>query len=431
MVSAALLISGIVIGAVVCWVLTGSRLAALRAQNTELQKQLSEKSTEYEKISSRLTDESGKRVEAHTRLEETLKTLENEKNRLEEMKSAFSALSGQVLESNKESFLTLAQERLGKLLADAKSGIGDHRTAMEGLVQPLKDQLKSYEEHLKNFDLKREALDQHITTLNASNLNLRQETENLVTALRKPYVRGRWAEVQLRRVVELAGMNRHCDFEEQKPIGPEDRSRPDMKIMLPGGKVIAVDSKCPEAFLDVSAAKDEEERKTALRRHGQLVKDHIDSLSKKAYWERLDKGTELVIMFIGESALVAAFEENGNLLEESLKKRVLLATPTTLIALLTAVAFEWRQQEIAKNAEIIGRMGKELYERFRVFYEHFGDLGKNITGAVNSFNKAVGSADARIVPQIKKFRELGVQGEDLKNVNTIGVVPKIARFEEY
>ncbi|HZU79031.1 MAG TPA: DNA recombination protein RmuC, partial [Acidimicrobiales bacterium] len=241
------------------------------------------------------------------------------------------------------------------------------------------------------------------------------ETRNLVTALRAPATRGRWGELQLRRVVEMAGMLEHCDFDEQATVTTEDgRLRPDMVVRLPGGRTVVVDAKVPlQAFLDANEAVDEDTRRTHLTSHARQLRTHVDSLSKKAYWQQFEHSPEFVVAFVpGDPLLAAAFEHDPGLFEHAMASHVLLATPTNLIGLLTTIAAAWQQEALADNAREVQRIGRDLYKRLATFGEHLAKAGRGLSSAVDAYNKAVGSLERSVLPQARRFQELGVVAGD-------------------
>ena len=371
-----------------------SEAAGLQAQAAELRTQITALQSQAAALHGQVQAEHGARTGAEARLQAERQSFEEQRAMLDEaqtkLKDAFAALSAAALKNTSQQFLAQAEERL----------------------KPIQKLLGDYEGHLRKIEEIRSdaygGLKAHLDTLAQAHQLLQREAHQLSTALRSPTVRGRWGEMTLRRVVEVAGMSPHCDFEEQTSVTTEDGVlRPDMKIKLPGGRAIVVDSKVPlAAYMDAAEAKDEAGRQAALGRHAQDVRKHVAALSKKAYWDQFDGAAEFAVLFLpGESFFSAALEQDRTLMEDAMANKVFLATPTTLMALLNVVAHGWRQQEMAENAERIGQAGKELFERLAKFVEHFSGIGDGLRRAVKAYDGAVGSYEARIQPAARRLAE--------------------------
>lgn len=368
----------------------------------------------------RLKEAGELRVAAETKLREAQVSLEEQKKLLEEAKKTltetFQALSAEALKSNNQAFIALARSQFETLQAQAKGDLETRQKAIDGLVAPLKESLGRYELQILEMEKTRQkaygTLDEQLRTLAEANKRLEDETKHLANALSSPLkARGRWGELTLRRVVELAGMSEHCDFSEQETIASESgRQRPDMIVNLPGHRRIAVDAKVPlQAFLDaVNPEKTEKERVEALAAHGALVRGHMNQLSERRYWEQVGPELELVVLFLpGESFFSAALEQDRQLIDDGMQKKVVLATPTTLIALLRSAAYLWQQEMITENAKQISDLGRDVYDRLKTFLGHFQTLGSSIQKAVESYNRAVGSMEGRVLVSARRFKELG------------------------
>jgi DNA recombination protein RmuC len=355
------------------------------------------------------------------------------------LKGEFATLSAAALRQSNEQFLQLANGRLELAQQSAKSDLDQRTKSIEQLLDPLREQLGRYEEGLHRLESERQrayaGLVQQVKQLGDSHDRLQLETRNLVTALRAPATRGRWGELQLRRVMEMAGMLEHCDFDEQVTSHSESgRLRPDVVVRLSGGRNVVVDAKVPlQAFLEAMEAADEGTRKTGLIGHARQLRSHVDSLSKKAYWQQFDVTPEFVIAFIpGDPLLAAALEHDPSLLDHAVEHRVILATPTSLIALLRTIAFGWQQESLAENALEVQKAGRELYKRLSTFGEHLAKAGRGLGGAVDAYNKAVGSLERNVLPQARRLSDLGVGVSDqpVPEPEPIDAMPRLLQAPE-
>jgi DNA recombination protein RmuC len=344
-----------------------------------------------------------------------LNLLEQSETRL---RAAFDTLAGETLRTNSELFLRLAREALGRDQAVAQGALREREVAIAQLVEPLRAALARTEAQVQALERERReafvTLRTQIETLAGGQAQLQRETRNLVTALRRPEVRGRWGELTLRRLVELAGLSEHCDFTEQlQVVGEEGALRPDLVVHMPDERDLVIDAKTPlEAYLAALDAATDEERAQALKRHAQQVETRVRELAAKSYWTQFEHSPEFAVLFLpGDQFLSAALAERPELLEIALGQSVIIATPSTLIALLKAVAYGWRQSAVAHNAAQIRDLGQELYRRLSTFNGHLGRMGQRLATAVEAYNAAVGSLERQVLPQARRFSDLGVTAD--------------------
>jgi DNA recombination protein RmuC len=356
------------------------------------------------------------------------------------LKREFKALSADALNATSQTFLHLANEKLERFHERAQGDLEARQKAVDSLVQPIRESLVKVDGKLGEIELKREhayaSLDAQLRGLVETHLPLlHSETAKLVQSLRQPAARGRWGEVQLRRVVELAGMLDHCDFVEQQSADGEDgRMRPDLIVKLPGGRQIVVDSKAPlTAFLDANDATDDDTCKAHLQRHAQLVRSHMTALGRKAYWETFGPSPDFVVMFLpGESLYYAAHQSDPGLIEAGANEKVLLAGPTLLIGLLKAIALGWREEALALNAQEVAELGRQLYDRIGTLAGHWTEVGSKLEKAVVAYNNSVGTLDNRLIVTARKFQELKVapEGAEIEAPATIDTRPKALQAPE-
>jgi len=353
----------------------------------------------------------------------------------DQLQAVFGELARDSLQSNSEVFLQLARERLTRQQLDASQALKERESAIEALVRPIRDALAKTEAQIQSIE--RDRIDSFATiraqmeVLASGQSTLSRETRNLVTALRRPDVRGQWGEITLRRLVELSGMTAHVDFTEQPHRNTDSGAiRPDMIVHMPERRDIVVDVKTPlDAYLAAVEAQDDEERSAQLRRHAQIVGLRVRELSSKQYWSQFERSPDFVVLFLpGDQFLSAALQENPGLIDDSMRQNVMLATPTSLVALLKAVSYGWKQTVLAANAEEVRRLGEELYKRLAVFGEHLGKLGKSLGSSVEAFNRAVGSLEQQVLPSARRFPELGLRvNRDIDPIEPVADLARIPR----
>lgn len=364
--------------------------------------------TEVAVLGARLQSEDALEVERTAALERAMEQLDRR----------FDDLAGRQLRENIENFLRLAKENLGQHQQQAQSTLKEREQAIETLIKPIQESLTRTSEALREIEVERQrdfgSLRQHLTDMGATHTALQRETRNLVQALSKPQVRGQWGEIALRRMVELAGMTAHCDFEEQVHVAGEDGAlRPDMIVHLPEGRDVVVDVKTPlDAYLVAVEAQTDEARTVALRRHAQHVSERVRLLSSKNYSAQFKNAPQFVVLFLpGDQFLSAALDQQPDLLDRAMSSGVVLTTPSTLLALLKAVHSGWQNVRLAEGAERIRRLAEDLYSRLGTFRNHVGKLGSALEASVRAYNSSIGSLERNVLPGARKFTELGVRGE--------------------
>jgi DNA recombination protein RmuC len=413
-------------------VLHRERVAAIEQNLCDQQKSLEELELVRGKLSESEQSVAALRerlVSAQQNLIEQRKLLDDAHDQL---RKSFAQVSADALAKNNEAFLALAKQRFETLSAEAAGSLDQRKAQIDGLLKPMRELLTSYQTRLGEIEKSRvesySMLREQLGSLAEIQRTLNTQTGALVTALRRPSTRGQWGEITLRRLVELAGMSNRCDFCEQASVDTEDgKQRPDMIINLPGERNVVIDCKAVlDGFVDASAASDEDQRKLHLARHCQQVRSRARELSAKSYWSQFDRSPEFVVMFLpGEAFLYAAVEHDPGLIEDCLKNRVIVATPTTLMALLKAIEFGWRQEEVTQNAEEIRKHGKDLYDRIVVLMNHFNKMGSSLEGAVSAYNATLSSMDARVLVTARKIAELGARSDkELPDGKTIDSRPR-------
>lgn len=385
--------------------------------------------TERNSLNERLRDAESKLGEMKARAEETRSRLEEEKQLLAEaqgtLADTFKSLAADTLRQSTGDFLRLAEDKLKAVHEVAARDFEARHKSIEELVRPARDSMSRLDEEIRKIEKDRAGAQ---SQLSEQLRTLSSQTGRLLDALKTPSVRGRWGEVQLRRVVEIAGMVEHCDFFEQEAqAGESGRLRPDLRVQLPGGKNVVVDSKVPlKAYLKALEMQDEGARAGKLAEHASQVKSHITQLSSKAYWDACRPTPDFVVLFLpGEMFFSAALQQDGGLIEDAAARKVILATPTTLIALLKAVGYGWREARLGENAERISALGQELHERIATMAAHFARLGQSLGKAVEEFNNAARSMESRVLVSSRRFKDLGVASKkEIEDVTTVEAVPR-------
>src|ERR1700719_2627040 len=436
---------GLLFGVLLAWLAVGSRSATLQARLSLTEKELAVIKADLARLSLDQRDLLESRARLESSLESERKTSSEKLELLTkagdraaaDLQNAFKALAADALKNNNSSFLQIAQETLKRFQSEAKGDLDARHKAVADLVTPVRESLSKVDAQIQQMEVARgEAygdLKAQVQSLIITQKEVKSETGNLVRALRTPNVRGRWGEIQLRRVVEIAGMLPYCDFTEQQSVTTESgRLRPDLVVKLPGGKHVVVDAKTPlQAFLDAFETTDEDARRACLANHARQVRDHMNTLAGKKYWEQFESTPEFVVMFLpGETFFSAALEQDSSLIEHGVLNRVIPASPTTLIALLKAVNYGWNQEKLARNAQRISELGKELHDRLRLLAGYIAQVGTGLDRAVESYNKAVGSLESRVLVSARKFAEMGVSvADDIPPLEPIETTSRALSFE--
>ncbi len=432
---------GLLFGGLIAWLALRSRTAGLSARLSLMEKELVAERAEVARLQHAHIGLVAGRARLESLLESERKTSTEKIDLItrasEELRNAFKAMASDALKSNNSSFLVIAEETLKRFQSQARGDLEARQKAVADMVAPVRESLSKVDEQIQHLEVARSdaygELRAQVQSLITTQKELQSETGNLVRALRTPNVRGRWGEIQLRRVVEIAGMLSYCDFAEQETVSTESgRLRPDLVVKLPGGKHVVVDAKTPlQAFLDAFETTDEDARRACLANHARQVRDHMNTLSGKKYWEQFEATPEFVVMFLpGETFFSAALEQDSGLIEHGVLNRVIPASPTTLIALLKAINYGWNQEKLARNAQQISALGKELHDRLRLLAGHITSVGTGLDRAVESYNKAVGSFESRVLVSARKFAELGASvADDIPELEPIETTARALSFE--
>ena len=441
MVTAVIGILCLALGAFAAWLWCSSQgkasIAAAEARVQEMREQLATAREDFSTLRTNFEHAEAAKVAAETRVTEIEKHLAEQKGLLGDAKAklsdAFTSLAAEALAKNNTGFLTLAEEKFKALKNDTQADLDARKQAIELLVEPLSEALSTYQKESKVLEDKRlqelGTVGEQLRSLAVAQTTLQQETAKLVNALKSPQVRGRWGEIALRKTAELAGMSAHCDFVEQESVTAESgRLRPDMIVKLPAGRQVVVDSKVSlEGFMQALEAKTDPEREAALVRHAAQISQHVAKLAEKEYWDQFSSAPEFVVLFIpNDSFLAAAAEKDPSLVESAIARKVVIATPSTFIALLRAIAYGWRQEQLTENAQRISALGQELSDRMSTFVEHLIKVGAGLSTAVDSYNAAVGSFETRLLPSARKFKALGAGGKrDVDELEPIDQTPRL------
>ena len=425
---------GLGLGVIGAWLALRTRTATLEERLVARGERLNEMESRTALLEADLGLARSEAAQARTELAQSETRLAALNEAQAKMSEAFKGMSADALQSNNATFLQLAQATLEKFQQGAQGDLEKRQTAIDELVKPVKESLQKFDVKIGEIEkLRVEAysgLTQQVRGLAETHVTLQREASNLVKALGTPRVRGRWGELQLRRVIEVAGMLEHCDFQEQAQVATEDGAlRPDVVVRLPGGKSLVFDAKTPlDDYLAALEAPTEPERRAKLLDHARNIKDHMKQLGAKSYWKQFQPAPEIVVLFVpGESFFSAALEADPELIDRQIdENHVIPASPTTLIALLRAAAYGWRQEGLEKNVEEISKLGRDLYERIVTMSEHFGRVGTSLKGAVENYNKAMASLETRVLVSARRFQELKAsEGKELPPPTQVDSTPRV------